>query len=155
MGGTPESLAAMNLKIKGINDECIGYAGWTRKQDIHVLAKANNYQTNKPMDDGDWWGFRAPTAANSSQAPMCNLPIAVAKLSAHIPAGGGHNAARDVPENVFVLRDEMGICNKDHMMSAKAVENSHKHLDIAAPMSSYRVTSYVSYIPIPAANTDS
>ena len=65
MGGTPENLAAMNLKIKSINDESIGYAGWTRKQEIHVLAKANNYQTNKPMDDGEWWGFRAPTTANS------------------------------------------------------------------------------------------
>ena len=114
MGGTPENLATMNLRIKSINDECIGYAGWTRKQDIHILAKANTYQTNKPMDDGDWWGFRAPTAANSSQAPMCNLPIAVAKLSAHIPAGGNFNAARDIPEEAFVIREEMAVWNMDH-----------------------------------------
>ena len=65
MGGTLENLRAMNLKIKDTNDECLGYAGWTRKQLIHALAKANTYQTNKPMDDGDWWGYNPPTAANS------------------------------------------------------------------------------------------
>ena len=154
MGGTPENLAAMNLKIKSINDESIGYAGWTRKQEIHVLAKANNYQTNKPMDDGEWWGFRAPTTANSSQAPMCNLPIVVAKLTARIPAGGNYNAPRDVPENAFVIREEMGIWNKNQMMSDNAVEGSYKHLKVAAPMSSYPVPNYVGFIPIPAANTD-
>ena len=85
---------------------------------------------------------------------MCNLPIAVAKLSAHIPAGGTFNNARDVPEEAFVIRDEMGIWNKNQMMSDKAVEGSYKHLDIAAPMGSYPVANYVGYIPIPAANTD-
>ena len=145
----------MNLKIKNINDEIIGYAGWTRKQAIHALAKANDYQTNKPMDDGEWWGFRAPTAANSSQAPMCNLPIVVAKLTARIPAGGAFNAPRDVPENAFVIRDEMGAWNKNQMMSDNAVEGSYKHLKVAAAMSAYRVPNYVGFIPIPATNTDS
>ena len=108
MGGTPENLASMNLKIKGINDEILGYAGWTRKERIHTLAKANTYQTNKPVDDGDWWGFRPPTAANSCQAPRCNLPIAVAKISAHIPAAGDWVLDRTINEEAFVIRDEMG-----------------------------------------------
>ena len=55
MGGTPENLPAMNLKIKSVNDESPGYASWTRKQAVHALAKANTFQTNKPDDDGDWW----------------------------------------------------------------------------------------------------
>ena len=154
MGGTPENLAAMNLKIKSVNDESLGYASWTRKQAVHALAKANTYQTNKPDDDGDWWGFRAPTAANSSQAPMCNLPIAVAKISANIPAGGNFNVARPIAEEAYVIREEMAAWSMDQMMFAKAVESSHKHLDIAAPMSSYLVPNYTSYVPIPAANTD-
>ena len=53
MGGTPEDLAAMELRLTGINDECIGYAGWDRKSDIHTLAKATAYQPNRPRDDGD------------------------------------------------------------------------------------------------------
>ena len=154
MGGTPEDLAAMELRMKGVNDECIGYAGWDRKLEIHTLAKANTYQTNRPIDDGDWWGFRAPSAANSSQAPMCNLPVVVIRIKARIPAGGDHNNARNVPENAFVMKEEMGVWNKSHMMSDKAVEGSYKHLDITAPMSAYRVTNYVGYIPLPASNTD-
>ena len=74
MGGTPENLAIMNLKLKNINDECLGYAGWRRKEVIHTLAKANTYQANKPMDDGDWWGYNPPTAANSCQAPRGPFP---------------------------------------------------------------------------------
>ena len=109
----------MELRITGINDECIGYAGWDRKLDIHTLAKATTYQTNRPRDDGDWWGYRSPSAANSSQAPMCNLPVVVVRLKGRIPAGNGHNNARDVPENVFIMRDEMGVWNKNHMMSKR------------------------------------
>ena len=105
MGGNPDNLAAMDLKVKGINDEILGYAGWSRKERLHTLAKANTYQTNKPMDDGDWWGFRPPTAANSCQAPRCNLPIAVAKISAHIPASGDWVLDRTIDEEVFVIRD--------------------------------------------------
>ena len=154
MGGTPEDVAAMELRVKGVNDECIGYSGWDRKQEIHALAKTNTYQTNRPMDDGEWWGFRAPSATNSSQAPMCNLPVVVIRIKARIPAGGDHNNARTVPENAFVMKEEMGVWNKSHMMSDKAVENSYKHLDIAAPTSAYRVTDYARYIPLPASNTD-
>ena len=144
----------MNLNLKDINDECLGYAGWRRKQIIHALAKANTYQANKPMDDGDWWGYNPPTAANSCQAPRCNLPIAVARISANIPAGGGHNVARPIAEEAFVITDEMGTWNMGQMLFTKAVESSYKHLDVAAPMSSYLVSNYVGYIPIPAANTD-
>ena len=154
MGGTPENLAIMNLKLKSIYDECLGYAGWRRKEIIHTLAKANTYQANKPMDDGDWWGYSPPTAANSCQAPRCNLPIAVARISANIPAGGGHDAARPIAEEAFVITDEMRTWNMGQMLFTRAVESSYKHLDIAAPMCSYLVPNYVSYIPIPAANTD-
>ena len=89
MGETPADLAVMNLRPKGVNDETLGYAGWTRKEQLHTRAKANSYQTNKPDDDGEWWGFKAPTASNSCLAPRCNLPVAVAKISACIPASGG------------------------------------------------------------------
>ena len=133
MGGAPENLAAMNLRLKGVNDEILGYAGWSRKEQLHTRAKANNYQTNKPGDDGNWWGFLPPTAANSCQAPRCNLPIAVAKISANIPASGDA-PAKNIEEEVFVIRDEMGPWNARQMMCSKAVEKSYQHLDIAAPM---------------------
>ena len=143
----------MNLRLKGVNDEILGYAGWTRKEQLHTKAKANDYQTNKPGDDGDWWGFRSPTAANSCQAPRCNLPIAVAKISANIPATGDAQA-KNIEEEVFVIRDEMGAWNASQMMCSKAVESSYKHLDIAAPMSSYPIANYTGFIPAPAANID-
>ena len=129
MGGTPENLAAMNLKIKDVNDECLGYASWTRKRAVHTLAKANAHQTNKPLDDGDWWGFDPPTAANSCQAPRCNLAVAVARISANIPAVG-QVAAVPVPEVAYVITEEMGTWNMDQMLFTKAIENSYKHLDI-------------------------
>ena len=128
MGGTPENLRAMNLKIKDPNDECLGYAGWTRKQQVHTLAKGNSYQSNKPVDDGDWWGYRSPSSANACQAPRCNLPIAVARICANIPAGGGHNANRRIDEEAFVIREEMAGWNMSQMLFTKAVENNYKHL---------------------------
>ena len=153
MGGVPENLTVMNLRVKGVNDETLGYAGWSRKEQLHTRAKANDYQTNKPDDDGEWWGFRPPTAANSCQAPRCNLPVAVAKISARIPASGGVQE-KIINEEVFVIRDEMGTWNSSQMMCSKAIENNYKHLDIAAPMNSYPIANYTSFIPVPAANID-
>ena len=66
----------------------------------------------------------APSAASSAQAPRCNLPIAVAKISATIPAIGD-TPEKPIEEEAFVIRDEMGIWNKKQMMSSKAVEKSH------------------------------
>ena len=86
MGEVPANLEVMNLQARGVNDEALGYGGWARKGQLHDRAKANDYQTNKPHDDGDWWGHRAPGTAGSGQAPHCNLPTAVAKISARIPA---------------------------------------------------------------------
>ena len=143
MGGTPENLRAMNLKIKDPNDKCLGYSGWTRKWEIHTLAKSNDYQADGPEDDGDWWRYTPPSAANTCQAPRCNLPVAVARICANIPAGGGHNADRRIDEEAFVIREEMAVWNVNQMMSAKALENNYKHMDIAAPMSSYPVPNYV------------
>ena len=154
MGGTPADVAAMELRISAINDECIGYSDWDRKRDIHTLAKANNYQTDKPLDKGAWWGHTAPSATSSGCAPMCNLPTVVIRIKANIPAGGGHNADREVPENAFVMKKEMGPWNIKHMMSDRAVEGAYKHLEVAAPTSAYQVTDYARYIPLPASNTD-
>ena len=85
---TPEDLRAMDLKLKGPNDECLAYGQWIRIAAVHVLAKAS-YQTDVPVDDGDWWRYAAPTVATTAQlsTPRCNLPVAVARLSANIPAG--------------------------------------------------------------------
>ena len=82
---TPEDLRVMELRLKGTNDECLGYGQWIRIAEVHVLAKSDTYQSDKPVDDGDWWRYAAPTATTSSQAPRCNLPVAVARLSANIP----------------------------------------------------------------------
>ena len=153
MGEAPANLAVMNLRVKGVNDETLGYAGWTRKEQLHTRAKANSYQTNKPEDDGEWWGFKPPSATNSCQAPRCNLPTAVAKISARIPASGGAQE-KNIEEEVFLIRDEMGPWNSSQMMCSKAIESSYKHLDIAAPMNSYPIPNYTSYIPVPAANID-
>ena len=132
MGEVPANLAAMNLRARGVNDEALGYAGWNRKKQLHTRAKANDYQTNKPNDDGDWWGCEAPSSTNPSQAPRCQLPTAVAKISARIPATGGAQQ-KNINEQVFLIRDEMGSWNASQMMSSKAVESNFKHLDIAAP----------------------
>ena len=153
MGATPESLAAMNLKVKNVNDECLGYSSWTRKQEVHTLAKANAHQTNKPRDDGDWWGFNPPTAANACRAPRCNLAIAVARISANIPAAG-QVAAIDVPETAYVITDEMGTWSRSQMYFTKAIENNYQHMKVAAPMCSYLISNYVNFVPIPAANTE-
>ena len=122
MGEVPANLEAMNLRARGVNDETLGYGGWTRKEQLHDRAKANDYQTNKPNDDGDWWGYRAPGATGSGQAPRCNLPTAVAKISARIPASGGAQQ-KDIEEQVFLIRDEMGPWNANQMMSSKAILN--------------------------------
>ena len=91
MGEVPANLEVMDLQARGVNDEALGYGGWLRKGQLHVRAKANDYQTNKPHDDGDWWAHQAPGTAgtSSSGAPRCNLPTAVAKISARIPAAAG------------------------------------------------------------------
>ena len=79
MGEVPANLEVMDLQARGVNDEALGYGGWTRKRQLHDRAKANGYQTNKPHDDGDWWGHTAPGTAGAGQAaPRCNLPTAVA-----------------------------------------------------------------------------
>ena len=76
-----------------------------------------------------------------------------AKISANIPATGDAQA-KNIEEEVFVIRDEMGPWNASQMMCSKAVESSYKHLDIAAPMSSYPIANYTGFIPVPAANID-
>ena len=123
MGEPPTNLAVMNLRARGVNDETLGYGGWIRKEQLHVRAKANDYQTNKPNDDGDWWGFQAPGSSGPGQAPRCNLPTAVAKISARIPATGGAQQ-KDIDEQVFLIRDEMGPWNASQMMSCKAIESN-------------------------------
>ena len=153
MGEVPANLEVMDLRARGVNDEALGYAGWNRKRQLHTLAKANNYQTNKPLDDGDWWGFEAPSGANSSQAPRCNLPTAVTKISAVIPATGGAQRI-NINEEVFLIRDEMGPWNASQMMSSKAIERNFVHLDVAAQPNCYPIPAYASYIPAPAANID-
>ena len=107
-----------------------------------------------PIDDGDWWGYRPPSARNSCQAPRCNLPIAVARIRANIPASGDWIFDRRINEEAFLIKKEMAVWNIDQMRFTRAVENKYKHLDVAAPMTSYPVSNYVSYIPIPATNTD-
>ena len=154
MGGTPGDVAAMELRLSAINDECIGYSDWDRKLELHTLTKNNAYQANRPLDKGPWWGFTAPSAANSSCAPMCNIPVVIIRIKARIPAGGGHANPRNVPENAFVMKEEMGPWYRTHMMSDKAVEGTFKHLEVAAPTSAYQVTDYARYIPLPASSTD-
>ena len=77
----------------------------------------------------------------------------MAKISAHIPASGDVQE-RNIGEEVFVIRDEMGPWNTSQMMCSKAIESNYKHLDIAAPMNSYPVANYTGFIPVPAANID-
>ena len=52
---TPEDLRVMELRLKGTNDECLVYGQWIRIREVHVLAKSNTYQSDKPVDDGNWW----------------------------------------------------------------------------------------------------
>ena len=80
---SPDELKAMDLRVKGVNDQCIGYGQWDTIDALHTLAKANNYQTDKPVDDGEWWRHVRPTPTSSgSTVPKCNLPVVVARLSA-------------------------------------------------------------------------
>ena len=152
MGEVPANLADMDLRALGINDEALGYGSWDRKRELHTLAKANSYQTNKPRDDGHWWSFEAP-GANTSQAPRCNLPTVIAQVSAVIPAT--ETAQRvSINEEVFLIRDQMGPWNASQMQSCKAIERNYVHLDVPAQPSCYRNTEYASYIPAPAANIE-
>ena len=149
----PEDLRVMDLKLKATNDECLVYGQWNRMAAVHALAKLS-YQSDVPKDDGDWWRYAAPSATTSSQAPRCNLPVAVARLSANIPAGGAYNNDRIIPEEGFVIKEKLAIWSKKQMMFAKASENNFKHLDVAAPMNAYPVGNYVNYVPIPVVDTD-
>ena len=40
------------------------------------------------------------------------------------------------------------------MLFTKAIENNYQHMKVAAPMCSYPISNYVSFIPILAANTE-
>ena len=108
---TPEELRAMDLKLKGANDECLAYGQWNRIRDIHILAKANSYQTDFPVDNGDWWRYAKPSAATAAQlaTPRCNLPVAIARLSANIPTGGAYNSDRFINEDGFVIKKKMAV----------------------------------------------
>ena len=153
---TPEELRSMDLKKKGVNDECLAYRQWDRIHQVHVLAKANGYQADIPVDDGDWWRHVKPTpgAAGQVNTPKCNLPVAVARLSATIPAGGAYNSDRNINEDGFVIKKMMAVWSKKHMLCAKATCANFKHLDVTAPMNAYAVGNYVGYIPTQATDTD-
>ena len=153
---SPDDLRAMDLKKKGANDECLAYGQWTRIHAVHTLAKVTTYQTDFPVDDGDWWRHVKPNPSTPGtiNTPKCNLPVAVARLSTIIPAGGQYNSDRNVVENGFVITKMMAVWSKKQMMCAKATESNFKHLDVTAPMNAYAVTNYVGYIPIQATDTD-
>ena len=40
---SPDELKAMDLRLKGVNDECLAYGQWTRITAAHTLAKSNSY----------------------------------------------------------------------------------------------------------------
>ena len=146
---SPDELKAMDLRLKGVNDQCLAYGQWAAITAVHTLAKSNTYQTDKPVDDGEWWRHVKPTpTAGGGSVPRCNLPVAVARLSAVIPAGGQYNADRNVNEDGFVIRKMMAIWSKRQMMFDKAKENNFKHLDVPASMSAYIVGNYVAYVLI-------
>ena len=104
-----------------------------------------------PKDDGDWLRYGPPTGttARAYGIPRCNLPAAVARLSAHVPGGGPSDTDKNIPEEGFVVKKMLAGWAKKQMLFSKASENNFAHLDVAAPMSAYRVGNYVNYIPIP------
>ena len=153
MGEAQVDLAAMDLRPKGVNDETLGYSSYHRKEELHVRAKGNGYQSDKIDDDGDWWSFKAPTTSSSCMAPRCQLVVAAAKIKARIPASGS-NLQKDIEEEVFPMVQEMGPWNITHMKATKASENNYKHMDVAAPSTAYPIPSFAKYIPGPVKNID-
>ena len=153
MGEAQVDLAAMDLRPKGVNDETLGYSNHNRREELHVRAKSNEYQSNKIDDDGDWWSFKQPTTSSSCMAPRCHLVVAAAKIKARIPASGS-NLQKDIEEEVFPMAQEMGPWNITHMKATKASESSFKHMDVAAPAAAYPIPNFAKYIPGPVKNID-
>ena len=53
-----------------------------------------------------------------------------------------------------MIKEKLAKWTKKQMLFSKASEKNFVHLDVAAPMSAYRVGNYVNYIPIPIVDTD-
>lgn len=53
-------LRTMDLQIKGDLDEVLSYSQWDRKRAVHTLVK-KTYQSDKPIDDGNWWRIALST----------------------------------------------------------------------------------------------
>ena len=153
MGEAQVDLAAMDLRPKGVNDETLGYSNHNRREELHIRAKSNEYQSNPIDDDGDWWSFKQPTTSSSCMAPRCHLVVAAAKIKARIPAAGT-NLQKDIEEEVFPMAQEMGPWNITHMKATKASESSFKHMDVAAPAAAYPIPNFAKYIPGPVKNID-
>ena len=152
---TPDDLRAMDLQLKAINDEYLVYGQWTRLAAVHELAK-ESYQSDVPKDDGDCWRYGPPTsnATSAYGIPRCNLPAAIARLRANVPGGGLNDTDKDIPEEGFVVKKKLAEWAKKQMLFSKASEKNFVHLDVAAPMSAYRVGNYVNYIPIRILDTE-
>ena len=145
---TPDQLRSMDLQEKTNNDEVLSYAQWIRKEAIHVLAK-NSYQSDKPLDDGDWWRYALNCEGGTAAIPKCHLLIAVARLKAYIPQGGRANTDLDMPEEGFLVKKKLAEWSKKQMFFTKAVEKDYKHMEVPALTASYSVQNYDGYVPIP------
>ena len=153
MGEAQVNLAAMDLHPKEVNDETLGYSNHNRREELHVRAKSNEYQSSRIDDDGDWWSFKQPTTSSSCMAPRCHLVVAAAKIKARIPASGS-NLQKDIEEEVFPMAQEMGPWNITYMKATKASESNFKHMDVAAPAAAYPIPNFAKYIPGPVKNID-
>ena len=147
--GTAAQLRTMDLQLKGDIDEVLRYSQWDRKREIHTLVK-KTYQSDKPIDDGNWWRIALSTDPQFSDTAKCNLLIVVARLKAFIPQGGPANAYLDMDEEGFLVKKKLAEWSKKQMFFTKAASKKSSHLDVAAPKSSYSIPNYDGYIPIQA-----
>ena len=67
-------------------------------------------------------GTGGDNSVAAGAAPRCNLPVAVARLSANVPAGGAYNNDRIIPEEGFVIKEKLAIWSKKQMFFSKASE---------------------------------
>ena len=113
----------MDLQVIGNNVEVLRFSQWDRKSEVHTLIKLT-YQSDKPIDDGNWWRIALSTDPQFSDTAKCNLLIVVARLKAFIPQGGPANADLDMPEEGFLVKKKLAEWSKKQMVFTKAAEKN-------------------------------
>ena len=56
----------------------------------------------------------------------------------------------DIPEDAFLVKNEVAVCTKKHMTHSKGESRAARHMNIASNPESYSVPDYAGFIPTQA-----